>query len=236
MWAPQYDDLYDMARIIGPDLPGHGASDPPDGAISIGLMAQQCADLLDNLGISEPIVVCGMSMGGYIAFEFYRQFPDRVKGLILTATRSLPDSEEAKSGRNAAISKIKQKGLESFNQTMLPKPFSPTVLEDDEELVSFVYNLMNQTSEEGAIAALKAMKERVDSTPLLPRIQVPTVIIHGEEDQIIPVAEAQAMQEAIPQADLYIIENAGHMVNLEQPDIFNGLVAEFLSDLLDLEE
>ena len=236
IWAPQYDDLYDMARIIGPDLPGHGASDTPAGSISLALMAQQCADLLDNLGITEPVVICGLSMGGYIAFEFVKQFPQRVKGLILTATRALPDSDTAKSGRNAAVSKIKKKGLETFNREMLPKLFSPASLDNNEELVGFVFDILNQTSPEGAINALQAMKERPDSTPILEKISVPTLIIHGEDDQIIPVDEVMEMQSQIPGSNLYILENAGHLPNMEQSDVFNGLVAEFLADLMEMDE
>lgn len=233
IWAPQYDDLYDLARMIGPDLPGHGSSDPPAGPISIELMAEQCADLLDNLEITDPVVVCGLSMGGYVAFEFFKQNPSRVKGLILTATRAAADSEAAQSGRNAAISKIKKKGVETFTEEMLPKLFSPATLDHDEELVAYIQEIMNQTSQEGAVGALRAMKDRADSLPLLDKITVPTLIVHGEDDQIIPVEEAMEMQKLIPAADLYILENAGHLPNLEQPDVFNGLVAEFLTNIED---
>lgn len=232
MWVPQYDDLYDMARIIAPDLPGHGSSDPIKGTVTMGLMAQQCADLLDNLEIFEPVVVCGLSMGGYVAFEFVRQFPERVKGLILAGTRARPDDEETQSRRNAAVSKIKQKGLDIFIEEMLPSLFAPGTLEEDEELVDYVRDMIMHTSPEGAIAALRGMKERADSLPLLPSIEVPTIVVHGEDDQIVPVAEAEEMHDLLPNSDLFIIEEAGHLVSMEQPDVFNGIVAEFLGDLL----
>ncbi len=232
MWVPQYDDLYDMARIIAPDLPGHGSSDPMKGTVTMGLMAQQCADLLESLEIDEPIVVCGLSMGGYVAMELVRQFPRRISGLILTATRAAPDSEEARSGRNAAISKIKQKGLDVFVDEMLPNLFAPQNFDPESEIVAYVREMMMQTSPEGAIAALRGMKERADSRPLLSSIEVPTIIIHGEDDQIVPLAEAQEMYAAMPDSNLFIVENAGHLPPMEQPDVFNGIVAEFLGDLI----
>ena len=231
MWAPQFSDLYDLARMIAPDYPGHGSSDPLlDDGYTIELLAQQCFDLLDGLQITKPVILCGLSMGGYVALEMYRQAPERVKGLILASTRADADTAATKSIRESQVTQIRHGRLEEVNDEMIKKLFSPVTVQENSELVEYIREIMNQTTPEGAVGSLRAMKTRADSTDLLSEINVPTIVMHGEDDVLISVDTAAGMATAIPTAELHILPDAGHLPNLEQPDIFNDIVAGFLQE------
>lgn len=232
MWEPQVEDLGSYVRVIAPDLRGHGRSDPTPGAYPMSLLAEDCLGLLDYLGIEGPVVLCGLSMGGYVAFEFFRRYPERVAGLILAATRAEADSPEGQAARDAAIAKAQTEGVTAVAAAMLPKLLAPQTYDEDPELVEFVEEMMADTSLEGVVGALQGMKERPDSTPTLAEIDVPTLIIHGADDQLIPVAAAQAMQKAIAGSELVVIPDAGHLPNLEQIDQFSDAVIDFLETLL----
>lgn len=231
LWTMQMDDLESYVRVIAPDLRGHGNSDNVPGPYSVEMLADDCADLLAHLNVPTPFVVCGLSMGGYVALEFYRRYPEHVAALILTATRAAPDSDEGKENRNRMMETTRNNGVTAVNKAMLPKLFAPDNYENDSELVGFVQEMMEKTSVEGMVGALAAMRDRPDSRPMLADIDVPVLIIHGEHDQIVPLAEAEEMVEAIPDAELVVLEDAGHLPNLEQPDDFNEAVIEFLEAL-----
>lgn len=231
MWEPQLRELRDELRIIAPDLRGHGHSDAPPPPYTMADYAEDIAGLLDHLAIQGPFIVCGLSMGGYIALEFVRQFPEMVAGLVLTATRAGADSPEGKANRDKAAQTVREKGVAAIVDGMLPKLFSPKTQENSADLVTAVRELMMLTSVDGMVGALHAMKERIDSTPMLPEIDVPTLIIHGADDQIVPVAEARAMAEVIPDVTLEILEDAGHLPNLEQPEEFNDILFDFIADV-----
>ncbi|MBK8987767.1 MAG: alpha/beta fold hydrolase [Chloroflexi bacterium] len=233
MWEPQVEDLTGIARVIAPDLRGHGRSEAAPGPYSVGMLAEDCAGLLDYLGIENPVVVCGLSMGGYVAFEFFRRYPERVAGLILVSTKATADTPEGKAGRDAAVEKATKEGVTAVAAAMLPKLLAPQTYTEDDEVVEFVQEMMEGTSLEGMIGALQAMKERPDSTPTLAQIDVPTLIIHGADDQLIPVAEAEAMAAAIDGAQLVVIPDAGHLPNLEQIDAFSDAVIDFIDSLMD---
>ncbi|MCA9928230.1 MAG: alpha/beta fold hydrolase [Anaerolineales bacterium] len=231
MWSAQLDDLSSFARIIAPDLRGHGNSDAVPGPYTVTKLADDCADLMGHLAVATPFVVAGLSMGGYIAFEFYRRYPEHVAGLILTATRATADSADARANRDAAIADVKANGIDGLVAGMLSKLMAASTYENDQELVEFVQEIMMDTSVEGAAGALHAMKTRPDSTSMLAEIDVPVLIIHGADDRIVPLAEAQAMQKAIKNAKLVVLEDAGHLPNLEQPDAFNDAVIDFLEEI-----
>ena len=231
LWEPQLEDLSDTARMLAPDLRGFGLSGSGEEPYTMGLMADDCMGLLDALGVQEPVVVCGLSMGGYIAFEFHRRFREWVAGMILVSTRAGADTAEGKQGRDEMAQMARAEGPETIAAAMLPKLLAPETYERDEDLVAFVRDMMESASIEGIVGALMAMKERPDSTEMLEEIDVPTLIIHGDEDQIVPVAEAERMHEAIPDAELVLIPGAGHVPNLEQADMFNEVVWEYLETL-----
>jgi pimeloyl-ACP methyl ester carboxylesterase len=231
MWEPQLQSLSLNANVLAPDLRGHGESEPVAGPYSMDLLADDYISFLDALEIEQPVVVCGHSMGGYITLAMYRRHPDRIRGLILAATRAGADSPDGKASRENAIAKAKEEGPAAIASAMLPKMMSPTTYQSNPDLVEQVDNLMSNTSLQGIVGALEAMKERPDSTPMLAKITVPTLIIHGEDDQLIPSQEAQSMHTSIADSNLYLISNAGHLPNLEQPDRFNQIVKGFTENL-----
>ena len=228
LWDLQVGDLCDIARVITPDLRGHGLSDPVAPPYTIADLADDCARTLDDLGLTGPVIVGGLSMGGYVAFEFCRRHPARVAGLILAATRPGPDSDEAKQKRDAAAATAKKDGVEAIADAMLPKLLAPAAYGAEPDLAGFVKRMMLETTVEGVVGALGAMRDRPDSTPDLENLDVPVLVIHGAEDQLIPRTEAEAMAQALPDATLAIAADAGHLPNLEQPEFFNETVRDFL--------
>jgi len=227
IWDGQLADLAGDARIIAPDLRGSGDSDDVEGPYSMAMLADDCVALLDELGIDEAIVA-GHSMGGYVALELLRRHRDRVKGLILIATRAGADSDEARAGRDASAARAASEGVAPIVEGMRPKLLAEDTYEDDPELVEIVDEIMAAANVNGVVGALAAMRDRVDSTPMLAEIDVPTLVVHGAEDRLIPPSEAEAMHKAIPGSTLALIHGAGHLPQMEQEEAFNEAVAEFL--------
>jgi 3-oxoadipate enol-lactonase len=231
IWEPQISGLSELATIITTDLRGHGDSYPFDGAYTMDLLAEDCKHVLDELGVNTPVVACGLSMGGYVLFSLYRSHPDLFRGLILTSTRSGSDTEEGKINRDLAIKDALERGAGAIADSMLPKMFSPSTLSSNTNLVNQVREMMSNTSDLGIIGALQGMRDRLDSTSLLGQISCPVLIVHGKDDQLIPVGEAELMHQNISNSNLVVVENAGHLLNLEQPDRFNQAVRKFISSL-----
>ena len=227
MWQGELERFAPLARVITPDLPGFGGS-PRQPQPSMEAMAQAVAKLLDQLAVGEPVILAGLSMGGYVAFEFIRQFPQRVKALGLFSTRAAADSPEASAGRMKLIEKLRTQGIEPLMTATLPKLVGCTSAASRPAVMAEVEQMIRAASPDGVIDALRAMAERRDSQPLLPGIRCPVLIIAGDEDALIPAQESRAMAQAIPGARLEIIPQAGHLVNLEQPAAFQRLVASWL--------
>jgi 3-oxoadipate enol-lactonase len=188
--------------------------------------------VLDELGVNSPVVACGLSMGGYVLFSLYRTYPELLRGMILTSTRSGSDTEEGKKNRDLAIKDALDRGAGVIADSMLPKMFSPSTLSSNTNLVNQVRELMSNTSDLGIIGALQGMRDRSDSTSLLGHISCPVLIVHGKDDQLIPVGEAELMHQNISNSNLVLVENAGHLLNLEQPERFNQAVRNFISSLV----
>jgi 3-oxoadipate enol-lactonase len=231
LWEPQVTGLADVARVLALDLRGHGGSDVGPESYSMSVLADDCRRLLDTLGIAQPVVLGGLSMGGYVVFEFYRKYPQRIAGLILAATRAGADSPEAKANRDTAATTAREKGVGAIVETMLPKILSQKSFQTRPKLVTRVRKLMASTPLAAVLGDLAAMRDRADSTAILAQIDKPTLILHGADDQLIPPAEAQATGAAIPNARLQILPEAGHLLNLEQPEAFNEAVRGFLSSI-----
>jgi pimeloyl-ACP methyl ester carboxylesterase len=231
LWEPQIAGLADIAQVLAPDLRGHGETDAVPGPYSMDLLAEDCNALLEALGITRPVVVCGLSMGGYIALAFYRKFASRVAGLILAATRAGADSLEGKANRDKAVQLAQQSGAGAIAESMLGKMLAPQTYTTRPDLVEQARKIMMSASVEGITGALLAMRDRPDSTPLLSQIHCSTLVVHGAEDQLIPPKEAEAAQAAIPNARLALLAGAGHLLNLEQPVAFNQALHEFLTRL-----
>jgi 3-oxoadipate enol-lactonase len=231
LWQPQVEGLSSSARILAPDLRGHGDSQPVAGSYNMDTLAGDCIALLDALEIRIPVVVCGLSMGGYIALALYRKYPERMGGLILAATRASADTPEGRANRDAAAAQAKEKGVEAVVESMLPKMMSPKTYQQKPELVQRVKQIMASTSLEGVLGDLMGMKERPDSNPTLSRISIPTLVIHGADDQIISGEETRQMHAQIRGALLETVPDAGHLLNLEQPEIFNQAVRRFIQSV-----
>ena len=231
IWKPQMDGLAKNASMIRLDLRGHGESYPFEGEYQMDLLADDCYKLLLNTQLSPPIVVCGLSMGGYVAFALYRRYPQLFKAMILTSTRAGPDSPEGKASRETGIKNARQNGISSIVDGMTPKLVSPFTLTTKKELVSSIREIMLETSTNGVVGALQGMRDRADSTPLLAEIECPVLIIHGADDQIIPFIESEKMCEQISDARLVAIAQAGHLPNMEQPERYNQVVRDFIKSL-----
>jgi 3-oxoadipate enol-lactonase len=231
IWAPQISGLAGIARVITPDLRGHGGTPASGDMYSMDLLADDVNAFLDARGVDTPIDLCGHSMGGYIAFAFYRKYAHRLRSLILTATRSAPDTPEGKAGRDALVEQVRANGIEPVAAGMAGRLLSSQTLEHRPELVTEVQEIIMETSVDGTVAALRGMKSRPDSTSTLAQIELPTLVVHGQADQIIPLEEAKLMAEAISGSQFEVIPDAGHMPNLEQPERFNQILGNFIKGL-----
>jgi pimeloyl-ACP methyl ester carboxylesterase len=232
LWEPQVRSIPAGWRLITPDLRGFGGStelDSLNGA-SMSDYAQDVIDLMDELGVKRA-VVGGASMGGYAAFALLQAARDRVDGLILANTRAGADSPEARANRRNMLALVDREGPSGVARDMMPRLLGKTTHETNPEIEAFVRRLIKQQSPVAIRTAISRMMHRPDSTPLLPTITVPTLVITGEEDQLIPVDESRAMAEAVPGATLVIVPRAGHLANLEQPEAFNQALHEFLAKL-----
>lgn len=231
IWQPQAEALSDIASIITVDLRGHGDSFPFEPPYTMELLAEDCKRLLDHLRINEPIIVCGLSMGGYVTLALYRKYPQIFRDMILTSTRAGADTSEGKSGREAAIKNVREHGVAFITDNMLLKLVSPVTADSNPKLMTTIRDIMLQTSVQGVIGASQGMHDRPDSNQLLTEINFPVLIICGADDQIIPLSEAQIVRQHIPGSKLAVIPQAGHLVNMEQPDQFNQVVREYILSL-----
>lgn len=231
LWQPQIDALADaqVARVIAPDLRGFGQSDAPEGVYTMDMHADDLRELLDTLQIRQA-VLCGLSMGGYIALAFWRKYAARVRALILVDTRAGADTPAARQARLDMVEQVKQRGSIPAAEAMLPRLLAGSTHQSRPDLVESVRAMMLRQRPVGIVGAQLGMAQRPDSTPTLPTITVPTLAIFGAQDVITPAdAEGRSLADAIPGAKLVIIPNAGHLSNLEQPQAFNAAARDFLA-------
>lgn len=214
-------------RHVIPDLPGFGQSPPAPGALTMDDYARIALDVLDSRSIGRA-VFAGLSMGGYVCFAAARMAPERIAGLILIDTRETPDSDDARKQRFETIDKIRAEGIQPLVDSMLPKMLTA---EAPREMKDRVREIMTSTSPQGAMAALRAMAGRPDSTPLLPNITVPALVAVGEEDGITPTSDAERMAAAIPASMLVRIAGAAHLSNYQRADEFNEACSLFVEGL-----
>lgn len=230
LWLPQLDGLSDAARVIAPDLRGFGASRGVPEVMTMDDHARDVKALLDSLGIDRA-VVCGLSMGGYIALAFAELFPDALRGLILCNTRAAADGPEARKGRYATAKRAMEQGVAGIADSMAPKMISAASATRKPELPGLIHALITRQPAEAVAASARGMAQRPDRTPMLSSIAVPTLMITGSADDLIPPADSQAMVRAIPGSTLVTLPGAGHLTNLEDPEGFNAAVRGFLGRL-----
>lgn len=228
MWRGQLDEFAGTHRVVTPDLRGFGASRPAEGATTMEQFADDLNALLDALKIDEPVTLCGLSMGGYVALQFVRTYGERLRALILCDTRAGADSPEAVENRRKTARTVLEKGPEPIARTMIPRLVSEATLERRPEVAERLWQMIVSTNPSSIAAALEGMAVRPDSTDLLPQIAVPTLLVVGEEDQITPRDEMRQMAAAIPQARLVEIPQTGHMAPMEDPAAVNAAIREFL--------
>ena len=227
LWAPQLAGDSLGVRRLAPDLPGFGESDSIGGD-SVEAWADWVADLLDLLEL-QRVILGGLSMGGYLAFAFWRRHPTRVRALILADTRAGADSEEGRAKRREMQVLARAQGSAAIAERMMPGMVGKTTRESRPAIVALLDAMMKRSSHEAIISALEVMATRPDSTATLETISVPTLVLCGEEDALTPVAESRAMHAAIRGSQLGIIPAAGHVSNMEDPVTFNGLLSRFLA-------
>lgn len=230
LWSEQVGELSKSYRVITPDLRGFGESETGESPATMNRLAQDIAELMETLDIASA-TIGGLSMGGYVVLAFYKQFPERVKALILADTRPQGDTEEAKQVRAKQAEDALSQGMAGIVNSMLPKLFTPDSVTKQPEAVKRVREMMMTTKPAGAAAALMGMAVREDHTEMLSRINVPTLILVGRDDAITPVADSEGMHTRIPGSKFLVIENAGHVSNVEQTDVFNSQLLSFLNEI-----
>lgn len=213
-------------RVILPDLPGFGAANSTIQFFTIGEMARRIAAILKTLKI-EKAIIGGLSMGGYVAFDLYRQFPELFSALILCDTTYLADSLEKRNSRFDLISKIESSGAAALIENMLPNLISDETKQNNPDLLDKLTGAFSKVNPVSAINALRSMAERADSSDIIEQITFPTLLIFGEFDKVTNLEIAGKMKELIPGSELFIIKKAGHYTNLEQPDQFNNALIDF---------
>ncbi|HEY3027409.1 MAG TPA: alpha/beta fold hydrolase [Pyrinomonadaceae bacterium] len=227
MWRDQVEVLRGTYRVIAPDLRGLGETRSAAEVATMDQMARDVAALLDQLEIDRA-VVCGLSMGGYVAFDFQHSFPDRVRALVLAGTRAPADSEQEKQNRERQAARMLAEGMKGIAEETLPKLLAPETLARQPEVVKRVREMIESSDAHGAAAAQRGMAVRRDYSDDLAQINVPALIIVGREDSIRPVSDAEFMHRQLRDSRLEIIDKAAHLSNLEQPEVFNRALGAFL--------
>ncbi len=229
MWSLQVAALEGRYSVFAPAMPGLGGREP--GPASLDAWAAELDERLEEVGIDEAVFV-GLSMGGYLAFRLWDLFPDRFAGLVLADTRAEADDEAGLARRAELAAAVREKGagvlLESFYPSVLGETTRTSQDEERRAAADWVREMILEADPEGIARALEAMAGRPDSRPLLPEIEVPTLVIVGEEDTLTPPEQAREMAAAIPEAELLIIGGAGHMANIENPGAFNTALLGFV--------
>jgi len=227
IWAPQVEELSRELPVLALDLPGFGDSPPAAGA-GLDDWADMIDALLEEVVGSVPVVVAGLSMGGYVALRLAARHPERLEGLILADTRAQADPPEGRAARDGAAASVRSAGVQAIAAGLLEKLFSPNA---DPGLVQRAREIMLEQPQEAVATALEAMRDRPDSMAILPDIEAPTLVMVGAEDVLTPPSDAEEMFRRLPRAWLVRIAGAGHLSSFEAPEELNAAVRGFLAAL-----
>lgn len=229
-WNPIAPALNSRYRLITPDLRGHGDSEIGEGPALVSKHAQDVARVMDAAGIGKAVfIVC--SIGGYIWFEFWRRFRERVGALALCNTRPQADTVEARSNRLKAAADVLEQGTEPFLESMIPKLMGRTTVGTRPDLVEGARRMMRKMSPQDISLVQRGMAERPDSVGDLKTISVPTLIVMGEEDVLSTAADGELMRQSIADSRLKMIPKAGHYAPWEQPELVGKILRQFLDDV-----
>jgi 3-oxoadipate enol-lactonase len=232
MWQGQLDFLKSSYRVISIDIRGFGQSTDEDSALNIQLFADDLVAFLEKLSIAKAII-CGLSMGGFIALNAVKRFPERFEALILCDTQCIADTTVDKEKRYTTIENIEVNGASDFNEEFLKSVFHKESLLHKTALVDQLRKVVFSNSKNIIAKGLEALAERSETCSILNKINLPTLIICGREDEVTPLHESQFMHKNIDDSNLYVIDKAGHVSNLEQPEEFNNQLLIFLSSIKD---
>jgi pimeloyl-ACP methyl ester carboxylesterase len=230
MWSEQIANLSSRFRVIAPDLPGFGHSDPLASDFTMDSVADALAGLLDEMRIDEPLVYCGLSMGGYIGWRFADRHGHRLHRLIQCDTKAAADSPDAAKTRRETADRVLREGSAIVAQSMRERLFAPETQRGNPEIVAAMESVMLATPKETIAAALRGMAARPDSTGLLASVRMPALLLGGKHDAITPPKEMRGVAQAMPQGRFVEIAAAGHMAPLESPAAVNAAILEFLAE------
>lgn len=228
MWHIQLDFLKSSYRLIACDIRGFGNSKDEETTLSMDCFGNDLLNFMDNLSIDKA-VLCGLSMGGYIALNAIMRFPDRFSALVLCDTQCVADTPPEKEKRYAIIEEIKAAGAAGFNEGFIKKVFHKDSLKNKKELVKQLRNIVFANSPHIICQGLSALAARTETCSALSSITIPTLVICGREDEVTPLAKSEDLHEKIKGSMLRVIDQAGHVSNLEQPAAFNKFLRDFLS-------
>lgn len=227
LWKPAAQALLTRYRVILPDLRGHGDSSVGEGPATMEKHALDLARLLDAEDIGRALCV-GVSIGGYVLFEFWRRFRGRTAGLLLCNTKAQADASEARAGRLQAAHEVMERGTEPFFESMVPKLLGETTRRTRPDRVEGALRMMRKMSPEDVAMVQRGMAERPDSVETLKTIDVPTMIVTGDEDILTGVAEAELMRRNIAGSQMKVVARAGHYSPWEQPEEVGKIVRQFV--------
>jgi 3-oxoadipate enol-lactonase len=230
LWLPAANALISRYQVILPDLRGHGDSDAGDGPATMEKHAVDLARILDHAEVGRA-PFAGVSIGGYVLFEFWRRYRGRIAALVLLNTKAPADSPEAKASRLQAAADVLERGTGPFFESMVPKLLGQTTRDSRPDLVDGALQMMRKMSPESVAQVQRGMAERPDSVPDLKTINVPTLIVTGDEDVLTGPPEAELMRQNIPSSELKVIRRAGHYSPWEQPGEAGQLLRRFLDSV-----
>jgi 3-oxoadipate enol-lactonase len=233
MWEANLGSIPEGWRAVVPDLRPSSLAGPSVGearGVTMSDLAGDVVDLLDHLGVTHAAVV-GCSMGGYVLFEILKSAPRYVSAIGLVSTRPGADNEDGKKNRQKMMDMVDREGVDAIAAQMVPKLLGPTTERSRPDLAKHVRSLVVANAPNRIKAHIVAMMERTDSTPLLGKVDVPALVVHGAEDALIPPSEAEGMHRAIKHSQLELIPFSGHLPNLEQAVPFDGILWTFLKKL-----
>lgn len=227
MWAKQLDFFATTNRVIAIDIRGFGKSTDESTPLSIDLFSDDLMLFMNQMKISKAII-CGLSMGGFIALNAQARFPDRFEAIILCDTQCIADTIEVKLNRYKTIDEIALNGTLNFNEAFIKKVFCKNSFTNKQEIVTQLRSVVMANPEQIVINGLKALAERSETCSTLPEINIPTLIICGREDEVTPLEQSEFLHTSIKASALHIIDDAGHVSNIEQPEEFNNEISKFL--------
>src|ERR1035437_9256600 len=228
-WVPIVDALASRFRLTLPDLRGHGQSGPGDGPATMRKHARDILHVCDDARVQRAVFV-GCSIGGYVNFELWRQARERVKGLAFIDTKAPGDPEEARANRLKSAEDVLARGPEGFIDGLLPKLLGRTTRSNRPDIAAAARAILMESSAAGIAAVQRGMADRPDSTPTLSTIDVPTLVLFGDEDDVA-LGEGEAIRNGIRNAEMRVVEKAGHYSPFEKPEEVSRLLREWLERL-----